>query len=523
MKGRGIMKMLKKNPKNDFKILIALLLTTVMLTGLMGCGQITQSDSDQIQKERTVEKIQGAESEATGDQAGKNTEQTVKEEKNTKERVPKQVITYFANWFLNSKEATHGGEVASIPWESVTFINHSFWYPTPADGTSETSFERRTNGDPARTEFTIASTNPDMDYEDNNPSSIDPSMERNHFAQYAVYSEKYPDVNIMIAFGGWTRSGYFSEMAYTPEGRASFIQSCMDLMDQYPWIDGIDIDWEHPGGSNDGERLPENDDDQGCPIWGTQKEDTANFAALCKEMREAFDAKYGVGVKKITACASASTGWTLPNQDWGVAEPYLDYINVMTYDMAGTWDSVTGHASGLNWVKSAVVYFMNRDIPATKLNIGAPLYGTGLKMAGQLIPGKIVGTPINKTVVINKENLLVDDLRAFETEAVSGYDIIIEGGIPVLGEEWDNSKGETVFGWHYGYDTGNQGAYLYNDDENSEFYKWYISYENPISLQAKLQFIEDYNLAGIIVWESSQDTEDHQMIKQMGDFLLQEK
>lgn len=517
------MKTLKKNLKSNSKSLIALLLTAVMLAGIMGCGQTTPSDSEQVQEGETVVDSQTTEPETTDENTAENTEQTVAEEENVKERVPKQVITYFANWFLDSKDAMHGGEVASIPWESVTFINHSFWYPTPADGTTETSFERRANGDPARTEFTIASTNPDMDYEDTNPSSIDPSMERNHFAQYAVFSEKYPDVNIMIAFGGWTRCGYFSEMAYTPEGRASFIQSCMDLMDQYPWIDGIDIDWEHPGGSNDGERLPESDEDQGCPIWGTNKEDTANFAALCKEMREAFDAKYGVGVKKITACASASTGWTLPNQDWVAAEPYLDYINVMTYDMAGTWDAATGHASGLNWVKGALVYFMTRDISTTKLNIGAPLYGTGLQMAGQLIPGKIVGTPINKTVKIDKENLLVDDLRVFEAEAISGYDIVIEDGIPVMGDEWDNSEDGTIFGWHYGYDTRNEGAYLYNDDENSEFYKWYISYENPLSLQAKLQLIEDYNLAGIIVWESSQDTEDHQMIKQMGDFLLQDK
>ena len=132
------------------------------------------------------------------------------------------------------------------------------------------------------------------------PSAVDPSMERNHFAQYEAFSRQYPDVNVMISVGGWTACGYFSEMAYTQEGRAGFIQSCLDLMEEYPWIDGIDLDWEYPGGSNDGERLPESELDQGCPIWGTKQEDTENFAELVREMRAAFDEKVGQGAKKIT-------------------------------------------------------------------------------------------------------------------------------------------------------------------------------------------------------------------------------
>jgi len=499
--------------------LIVLLLTMAMILGTIGCGQTAKTDGENVQEAASEEAVS---EEIAQEESSDAEEESAEEEEEEEPRVPKQVIVYFANWYLDSKEAMKGGEVASIPWESVTFINHAFWTPVPADGSTESSFERRDNGEAARTEFKIVSTDPDMDYEDTNPSSVDETMERNHFAQYAVFSEKYPDVNIMISLGGWTRSGYFSEMAYTPEGRATFIQSCIDLMDQYPWIDGIDLDWEHPGGSNDGERLPEDENDWGCPIWGTKQEDTANFAALCKEMREAFDAKYGVGGKKITACASASTGWTLPNQDWPAAEPYLDYINIMTYDMAGTWDSATGHASGLNWVKGAMVHFMKKDIPTSKLNIGAPLYGTGLLMMGQLNHSRIVGTPIDKTYRINKDDLVVDLMKEYEAGAISGYNIDIVDGKPTMGEKWDNSEEGTVFGWHYGYDTQSQAAYLYNDDETSEFYKWYISYENPVSLQAKLDLIEQYNLAGIIVWECSQDTEDHQMIKQMGDFLLRD-
>lgn len=503
---------------------LAVLVSAGLVLGLAGCGK---EEGRTIVEESTE---QAADTDGSVEEPGsseEDAEDTIEEEsaeaaeEAAEERVDKQVIVYFANWNLNEKDAVEGGEVASIPWDSVTFINHAFWAVVPADGSTETSFERRDKGEEARTEFAIASTSPETDYQDTNPSAIDSSMERNHFAQYAAFSEQYPDVNIMISIGGWSACGYFSEMAYTREGREGFIKSCLELMEEYPWIDGIDLDWEYPGGSNDGERLSEGEGDQGCPIWGTQKEDAENFAALVKEMREAFDEKYGEGGKKITACASASTGWTLPNQDWVAAEPYLDYINIMTYDLAGDWDGATGHASGISGVKGAMSYFMGKNIPNSKLNIGSPMYGTGFMMGGQINPDRIVGAPIVTSTIYN-DNLTVEAVQAFEAEAVSGYDIVLEDGKPVVGEYWDNSEDGTVSGWHFAYDTKAAGPYLYNDDENSEYYKWYISYENPVSLQEKLDLIEHYNLAGIIVWECSEDSVDHQLIRQMGDFLLGE-
>ena len=341
-------------------------------------------------------------------------------------------------------------------------------------------------------------------------------MKRNHFAEYAAYSEKYPDVKIMISIGGWSACGYFSEMAYTKEGRASFISSCIDLMKQYPWIDGIDLDWEYPGGSNDGERLSEGEGDQGCPIWGTKEEDQKNYASLCQEMRETFDQEFGEGVKKLTACASCSTSWTLPNQDWPSAAPYLDLINIMTYDMAGVWDGVTGHSSSLTGVKGAISYFLSKDIKASKLNIGTPLYSTGFVMSDDIDPASVVGAKIEETSV-DGDAYTEKELREFENGAISGYTIKKDGAKVVMDEEFDNGG----VGWHYAYDSKNGAAYMYNDDEKSEYYKWFLSYESPLSLQDKLDIIDQYDLAGIIVWECSQDVNEHEMIKQMGDNLIQ--
>ena len=444
------------------------------------------------------------------------TEETVPPTTEPDIALQKEFVIYFANWYLDTKTAEEGAEVCSIPWDKVTYINHAFWEVQPADGSSETSWELLEQGKEPRTSFRIASTLERADFEDETPSEMAEGLPRNHFAQYAVYAEKYPDVNVLISIGGWTRCGYFSEMAYTEEGRHSFVTSCMEILEQYPWLDGFDIDWEYFGGSKDGARKPEDDNDQGCPIWGTVEEDSENFGLLAKELRETMDAKYGPGVKKLTGCASASTGWTLPMQNWRLVEPYMDLINIMTYDMAGVWDHVTGHASREQHCRDAVSV-MNKGykVPFHKMTIGTPMYATDLKMIAPPRNGNPMGSAV-ESVGPSKEEIHQEMLKAFEQEAVSGYEIIWEDGKPQVGEKFDNGG----VGWHYGYDKFLKGAYLWNDDPASPYYLWYLSYETPITLQQKLDFIEESGIAGMIMWEISEDTYDHQMTNQIADNLL---
>lgn len=135
-------------------------------------------------------------------------------------------------------------------------------------------------------------------------------------------------------------------------------------------------------------------------------------------------------------------------------------------------------------------------------------------MAG-IDKSKIVGSAIEDEYIIG-DSFTQDVMNDFESQAVSGYTIRMEGVSARIGATFD--KGGT--GWHYAYDSTVDDSYMYNDDPDSKYYKYFLSYESPISLQAKLDYINSEGLAGVIIWECSQDAADFSMITQIAYNLL---
>ena len=366
------------------------------------------------------------------------------------------VTVYFPNWNIYSDSRC---DVNGLPWDRLDCVNHAFWEVVPQDGG-----------------FAVISTDPWADTDPDNPVA--------HFPQYAECAEKYPDTKILISIGGWTDSGHFSEMALTAESRGSFIQSCLETLDAYPFLSGLDIDWEYPGVARD----PEDENDEGNPVVG---DDWTNYTLLLKELREALDEHFGAGKKILTVCAGASVGYSLSMQDYASLHPYVDRINLMTYDMAGPWEEVTGHHTALlgeNSAETAVNYLLDQGVPAEKIAIGSPLYCHGWKMnePAQDTVGA-AATPI--------DDLTWHDLLPREQAAVP----------------------EGTPGWHLGYDAQKEAGWLWNDDPASSDYLAFYTYDSAVSLQAKLDYINEHGLGGLIVWEVHGDSidDDWPMITRM--------
>ena len=165
-----------------------------------------------------------------------------------------------------------------------------------------------------------------------------------------------PDLKVMLSVGGWG-SGRFSEMAMDRKLRRSFADDCLRVVEEFG-LDGIDIDWEYPT----------------SPAAGISysPEDTGNFTMLMKDLRQVL----GDGLL-LTFASAASAEYV----DFTAVEPYVDFVNIMAYDMA----TAPKHHSAL--YESEISGGMTSDkaarahlaagMPAHKLVLGMPFYGRG--------------------------------------------------------------------------------------------------------------------------------------------------
>ena len=268
-----------------------------------------------------------------------------------------------------------------------------------------------------------------------------------------------PKLKVCLMVGGWGgHADGFSMMARDAAKRTAFCQSVKSLLDKHK-LDGVDIDWEYPTQSADNET-------------GADPSDTQNFNLVLKELRETL------GQDKIISFASSSSARYV---DWKTAIKYLDYVNVMTYDMGA---APNGHNSPLHksakfnhrsWDESVKAH-EDGGVPRERMVMGVPFYGKAEKNPAE--GTKIFDYSVRYFEIpdiLNKGKYKGKDLarpvtRVWEPSSMVPYLI--------------DAAGKNV-----------------------------LSYDDPESVSAKGSYVKANGMLGAMFWEYRCDTDDHALLK----------
>ena len=185
------------------------------------------------------------------------------------------------------------------------------------------------------------------------------------FESIVALKQSNPDLKICLSFThGVSNSdnkqgGSFSALCKSEQNRKAFAADCLAFLQMY----GIDLDWEFPGLSWSGAAC-----DPSC--------DTDNYVLLVKQLRETLGDKYEISYAGYCTDKVSVTGGYRYVDIKGM-DPYVDYVNIMTYDL----DEAPHHHSALKDSRAykdcdrAVKAYLDAGVSAKKLVLGIPFYG----------------------------------------------------------------------------------------------------------------------------------------------------
>ncbi|XP_017051575.1 acidic mammalian chitinase [Drosophila ficusphila] len=291
---------------------------------------------------------------------------------------------------------------------------------------------------------------------------------RGNIKSFNALKLKNPVLKTLVAVGGWNEgSKRFSIVASDPLKRAKFVDDVVRFLQRHGF-DGLDLDWEYPGQRH-----------------SLENDDRSNYITFLKELKEGLD-PFGFMLTAAVGSAqfSAEISYDIP-----AIVPYLDFFNVMAYDLHGPWDplvginaplygstsdtkDLTGRQQQLN-VDAIIKYWLEAGAPPEKLVLGVPFYGRTftLTSAEDNQPGS---SHIGKGIAGNYSR----------EPGVLGYNELCE---LMQQEEWTRK-----------WEPKQQVPYAFRERQ-------WVGYEDTRSLSLKAQYVMDHYLAGIMIWSLESD------------------
>ncbi|KRX65998.1 putative chitinase 3 [Trichinella sp. T9] len=294
-----------------------------------------------------------------------------------------------------------------------------------------------------------------------------------HLCDYITYSFKaitfrnfeWNDVSRLYPslMNWWSYYGYtfrkFKLISGSDENRKTFSESAIKFCRLYDF-DGLDIDWEYPDTSTD----------------------KKNLVLLSRVLLQKFTEESIQSGKPRLLLTSAVTANHV-KADIGYDVPELaklwDFMNLMSYDLRGAWDPITGMNSPLfsrstdqthvkKWnIADAAYHYYKRGMPKEKIVIGLATYGRGWKLKNR------------SDISVGAATIGASDSTKYVREpGVCSYYEVCEMLQTGGKRYWDHQT---------------RSPYLVKDDQ------WF-SYDDPQSFREKLEWLKTEGYGGAFVW-----------------------
>ena len=280
-----------------------------------------------------------------------------------------------------------------------------------------------------------------------------------------------PGLKVYIAIGGWaftepwmpTKTA-FSDLVASQARQRAFFKSLISFMATYNF-DGVDLDWEYPGA----------DDRSG------REEDFKNFPIFVANLKEALAS--GAGSRTGLTLTLPVAYWYLRHFDIVKLQDSIEFFNMMSYDLHGTWDKGTNYTQP--WLNShtnlteITDYFdlmWRNDIDPAKVVLGLAFYSRTFALADPgctAVGGKCLFASGGKPGRCSNN---VGTLMGSEVREILDANPSIQ---PTL----DKDAAVKVF--------------VHNGD--------WITFDDEATWRLKVKFAKSQCLGGVMVWAVSQD------------------
>ncbi|XP_067324124.1 chitinase-3-like protein 1 [Anolis sagrei] len=271
---------------------------------------------------------------------------------------------------------------------------------------------------------------------------------------------KNPTLKTLLSVGGYsTGSKPFRDVTRSPATRSDFVLSVVQFLRNHGF-DGLDLNWQYP-----------------------EERNKRRFADLVQDFFHTFKSEAGdnARMEKLILSVAVSAVTTDEHYDIGEIKRFADFINLMTYEFHGYWNDgshkYTGHTSPLHRgrndrqfellynVDSAVQYLKSLGVQDEKIIMGVPTEGQSFTLSSR-----------NTRVGAGASGPGTPGAFTNISGSLAYYEICIFN---------QGAKKEWI--------TEQKVPYSYKGNQ-------WVGYEDTRSVKAKVQYMKNNHLGGIMIW-----------------------